>query len=276
MFVINKSIDYYSRSDIFTLYPVFDTHIGARLCNEEKLKKTYLAIEKDDKAFWIHGGDGIEAINRSDWRYCETHLAGWCHGESDIIRLQNKRHIDLAAPIASKCLCAISGNHEKYLLKHYERDTYADFCDSLNIPQEERGTCGVLNLTFRRKSKRGTNGNQWRISLWLHHGYGGGKLEGGKALNLGRTMTRKAPYATIYIKGHVHNPPMWFPHATIGLDGKKHVKWGLIQASFLESYLPGCDSYAEEKEYDPPTTGCIPIKFMPDKRRFGFEVWSDL
>ena len=128
MRVLTREFYNVSRSDVFTLYPLGDVHIGARACNEKRFRAKVAEIEADDKALWVGQGDYAEFINRNDKRFSVGSLAKWIDIADlvDLAKAQRDHFLDIVRPIASKCLGLICGNHELAIQQKFERDVYSE------------------------------------------------------------------------------------------------------------------------------------------------------
>ena len=116
MRTIERIIEYKSRSDVITIKPFFDIHLGSALCDEARLKEDIKEITDDPQARWILGGDACEFITRKDRRHVrENQLAPWLRGKNDLVTRQLERFEELFQPIREKCLAAVLGNHEDYM-----------------------------------------------------------------------------------------------------------------------------------------------------------------
>ncbi|NIL98744.1 MAG: hypothetical protein GTO62_16895, partial [Planctomycetales bacterium] len=194
MKVLEREFFNVSRSDEFTILPIGDIHLGAAACDEQRFRDTVARVHGDDRCWWIGMGDYADFINRSDPRFHPGVLADWIKMAdlADLSRAQRDRFLDIIQPIAAKCLALVSGNHETAIVKHYERDIYHEIVTGVKALggfEDDYplaiGYTGWLNLTFYRSDKR-QRGRKVKINL--HHGYGGGRLAGAKALNLQRRM----------------------------------------------------------------------------------------
>ena len=194
-----KHILYYpSRTCTFTHWHITDLHIGHAACDEKQLRADVDEIANDPHALWGGGGDYIDAISRKgDKRYVESSLAPWLRGKNDTIGLQVERAIEILSPIAHKCLYLLTGNHEDMVLTHADRDVYREIvrgvCNASQhngTPREMRdlalGWEGFVQLVFRRGTAENYGGTR-TVSIYTHHGAGGGRKQGGHALPLPET-----------------------------------------------------------------------------------------
>lgn len=262
MKVIQREFKKVSRSDVFTIIPIGDVHIGAGGCDEELLKSVVARVKREPNTYWIGMGDYCDFINVSDRRVDFGTLADWIELADlmDLAKHQKDRFLDHVRPIASKCLALVKGNHEDTILKKYERDIYYEIVSEIKeaAQMNAKDTLAVdyygwLYLIFRRGKATST------VKINLHHGYVGGKLAGAKALNMQRWLWTHD--CDIALFGHSHNT-MAQIESVEGLDRKGNlvqtVRRGAFCGTFLNSVNNGKPSgYAERKGYFPlPLGGC--------------------
>ena len=284
MKVIRHDIVYKSRCAVIKIKPLYDLHIGAFSCDEDKIKEDVDAVIKDPLAYAIIGGDVCEFINRSDKRHREEGMAPFLHGHGDVAQLQIERAVKLLAPLAkhNKVLAVMTGNHEESIAQRYERDVYAELVRNLRRSDGVHiglGYAGWLQVNMKcinrsKTSPRPTAATtQWCIDAWLSHGYGGGILEGGHALTLGRVF--KSYDADLVLMGHRH------VFASIRNLQIRLTSYGLIEeraqvAAFCGSYrrswkqddtikAPGA-SYEQMKGYPPHECGSPWVEINPNAR----------
>ena len=189
--VLKRDFDGVRRNDTYTIIPIGDIHIGAAGCDEDLLRDTVKFIKSKRNAYWIGMGDYIDAINMSDPRFDAKTLAPWIKmvNLADLAGAQLERFIEILSPIADKCLCMLTGNHEDVIKKYYERDVYSEIVTRIKLaggfPQDHQMKLdyyGWLRLSFHSKEGAEPGSRTTAIDLNLHHGFGGGKLAGAKAL----------------------------------------------------------------------------------------------
>lgn len=270
MKIIERVIEHSSRSDWLKIVPLFDLHVGNSACDEVLLKRTVDDIADDPLCWWIGGGDYCDFINRKDRRYRETSTASWLWGVNDIAERQIERLTDLLKPIKDKCLGLLKGNHEDSVLQHYERDVYSRLVDRV---KPDAGTPvmlgwqGFLRLKTRNLMSTGAVARSWMVTIYLHHGYGGGRMEGGDALALGRVF--KNYDCDIALMGHRHKKISISQIQLSPGQRSKKVRERYQVAAFCGSFLRGYSEdevYPESKGLPPLPVGAIEIMLHPDKR----------
>ena len=232
-------------------------------------------VARRNNAVFVTGN--CDYINRKDRRHKETSLASYLHGIDDIARMQRDRVISILEPIKDKCLGLLRGNHEGDFLKYYEVDIYASMVDRLRIDHKAKIMLGIqgfiiLRLSRRSKGAKRAMGESWPIKIYCHHGYGGGRLEGGHALALGRMF--KDYNCDIGLMGHRHVKQV-LPRVqtTVTRDGRVYDRYqvGAFCGSFLKSYSEA-EVYAEEKGLPALPLGPIRIRLWPAQRKIEVTV----
>jgi hypothetical protein len=289
MITLTKQVYYGSRSDVVRLYYLTDLHLGAKACDEQQLARDIKAIADDPNAYWIGGGDYVEAICQvGDKRYRPSVLAKWALGFDDVMGAQRDKAVEYLAPIAHKCLGLVKGNHENGAERFYARNLYWEIvlgiAKAANKPPESLavGVNGFISIHFRRGSEAHYH-DVWRMNIFVHHGYGGGRLPGGHALTLGRVLGDFD--CDLALLGHRHVQAVITKMIT--RPGGKKSTAAVLQpriGAFVPSYLRAfitpssdkqpLDSYAEEFGLPPLPVGTTPVLITPDKHAFGIMTSS--
>lgn len=288
MRTIEKVIYHTSRKDTFRLWHLTDLHLGARACDEKLLKQHVAEIAADPNAYWIGGGDYVDAICQAgDRRFNVATLSKWVidawHNDQDVdtMGIEVNYFLDLFAPIWHKCLALGSGNHEYMAERFYARNIYMDIVRRAAplvgvTPQElALGVSGFLNIKFRRGTPD-NYGSTWVLSVFQHHGYGGGILAGGHALALERALGNID--ADLLLFGHRHvsayvDKVITRPDPQSGTWKQRH-RVGMFSPSYLNTWIEPSkgngqtDSYSEREGYAPKVLGARPIVISPDKQKF--------
>lgn len=267
---IIKSIAYESSADTIKVVPLADLHLGSASCDETLLKFIVKQIAADPMCYWVGLGDYAEYITRKDPRHKETRLAGWLHGIDDLATAQTEKVIEILSPIREKCLALLVGNHELTILKHSEVDVYARLCEAIRPDPKiaiAMGVQGFLVLRMRR------SGNSWPVRFYLHHGYGGGRLEGGHALTLGRVF--KDFDTDVVLMGHRHCKYV-LPRIQIAVSrgGRiyERAQVGCFCGSFMRGYSDQTEVYSEVRGLPPLPVGPLMLTLIPAKKKIEVTV----
>jgi len=267
MKVITRNFDLSGRGGEMRIVPLGDIHIGAGACDEKLLKRTIDRIANDENCYWIGMGDYCEFINVSDKRFDIRSLAKWVRLEhlTDIATAQTERFLDFVKPISHKCLALVAGNHEGFIASRYENAVYSRIVTEVKnmagMPASDPlgvGMYGWLLLRFKRAGKNVT------IKVNLHHGFVGGKLAGGKALNMQRWLWTHD--CDLSLMGHSHNTSSQKEAVEcVTGAGKSYMqkRVGAYCGTFLKSINEEGSSYSENFGYFPLAIGSIEVVLKP-------------
>lgn len=169
--------------------------MGDSLSNMKYLLERIKYVAETENAFAVLGGDLMDMAIASS--------IGDVYAQEFSPMQQLKECAAIFEPIAPKVLCALNGNHERRQYKTNGIDMTYLMCKQLGIEDKYTPDTGFLFLRFGQND----NANHKRpvcYTLYLTHGAGGGKKEGGK-------LQRVADLAgivdaDIYIHNHTHLP----------------------------------------------------------------------
>jgi hypothetical protein len=242
-------------------------HLGSAACDEEQFRKTVRYI-KENELHWIGMGDYCDFINMHDKRFSLESLAPWVGMAElmDLAKAQSERFIEIVGPIAPYCLGLLMGNHEASILRHYERDIYSEIVTGVkkiggfkaDYPLAV-GYSGWMRLRFHRSET-----DKRHIKIYLHHGYTGGKLAGGKALDMQRALWSKA--ADLIVFGHCHDT-QGQKQAVEDLSDADEIVFrnrvGCFSGTYLKTSQQGVTTYSEVNGYLPLPIGGVEIYMYP-------------
>jgi UDP-2,3-diacylglucosamine pyrophosphatase LpxH len=245
--------------DTFKLIPLFDMHLGAAACDENKLDRTIKQILDTPDCYTIAGGDMVDAILRQDMR---RYMHGCANQEitdalDDALNISVRQAVKKLKPLADKgkLLGCMAGNHEVAVQKHHSFNISREICDRLDVPF--LGYSCFYRLTLKKKK----HGAKFGWVIYLHHGFGGGRKKGSSINNLIDLAIKFQ--ADCYIMGHDHKKittkeeQFKITHSgapKIVTREKVFVRAG----TFLKSYLDGGrTTYSEQAGYPPTSTGAV-------------------
>lgn len=277
MILTERSFDVPSRSTIVDIYPLGDLHIGSRTCAEKALRRVINEIKKNPHAYWIGGGDYLDAIKPADSkRFDMDTMPDWMlEGNSltvreklnDIVRQQFDRCVEILEPIKHKCLGLIEGNHEFSIRKFYNQNIHKDLCKTLET--KDLTDESFMLLRFKRRS--GTS----NVKLYICHGHGGGRSIGSEPNKL-HTMLSEWEDAQICLRGHSHTytilppKPVLYSPETIDLPKELLVKyryaanWGC----WMLSHQTGPSTYVSRACYPVRPLMTCKVVISPFTRRY--------
>ncbi len=249
-----------------------DAHMGNRGSDEGLLRATVGNVLNDDHAYWIDLGDALDAINMHDKRFDPAQLPEWMniYDLVDIAGAEIARYAEIVAPLGKRILAVCEGNHEETLGRVWERNIYRELAEAMGVPDERRlGSGGFidLNITDRRgkayqDGSRTGSRKSWQIIIFCHHGNGGGRLMGAKALSLERLPF--AFEADIYAVGHTHSKLAFTKHVITSRGAREMAMINV--GSYVAPYQGGSDGYAERKLLYPQGLGPVEVWLYPEER----------
>ena len=258
MKLMEYSFESKTRAYDFFLYPIGDIHVGAVNCAEDKLQRLVKLIASKKNAYWIGGGDMLDAVIFNDSkRFDPSVLPDWMlenqSGErvrknlEDMLDAQMKRFYQLMAPIKDRCLGLIEGNHEYSMMKHHNRNLMAEMSKHFNAP--DLTDCAFLRFRFKRGLHTST------VRGFITHGHGGGRTSGAEPNILYRLAADKE--VDFVFKGHSHAYCIHAPIPVLSIpssgamptDPTVYDKFAANWGSFLLTYKSGPSTYASRANY---------------------------
>ena len=283
MKVVTRKIQHADRSGSMDVWPLGDVHIGHRAADEKAFSKVVARIADDPNAYWIGMGDAIDAVGLKDPRFSAGELAPWVRPVhlKDLVAAQRDRYLELTAPIHHKCLAHLYGNHERTIHKYNERHVHSEIISAIKplTPWGDEpmdlGYTGFLLLRFMRGAD-GERGSARTVRLWLHHGAGGGRLKGAKALGLQRIAWSFD--CDLAIHGHVHDEVIE-PVNRVGVtsSGKlyNHRTMAFVSGTFMRSWHEDGAAYSEQALYFPGSVGTSFARIRPWLQEYGEGSYSE-
>jgi predicted phosphodiesterase len=271
--LLNRDFKCKGRGDTFYLYVIGDCHIGARNCAESYLRRLIQKIRDTPNAYWLGGGDVINAVKPQDSkRFDMDALPDWIlEGEADtiraklkdIVRQEKERFVLMVEPIKDRCIGMVEGNHESAISHWYNVDVHQEICDALET--ENLTDCAFVRLRFGRQDKSET------VVVFICHGHGGGRTSGAEPNHLFRMAADKD--ADILLRGHSHSYCIHPPIATLYVPThgdmpkecrakyKRAANWG----TWLRSYAAGAPTYDSRACYPARSLSTLEICIEPHR-----------
>jgi hypothetical protein len=259
MKVVSHEVKGIGKGTTCTLWGIYDTHLGNVETQEDVLRETVKEIADDPWALAFGGGDYGEHINIDDRRFDPDTVAPWVpmSGLKDMSRLQMDRLVDILKPIKNKMIGFLHGNHDLKILNRYFFNPVAYLADKLGVP-DWNDTQVWLRLSYVRG---GSNRHQYHGLL--AHGWGGGRLAGGPALNLERVLRDNT--ADFIFFGHTHRHDYQEVTQRSCDDGGNlvyHTRIALNPGSILPR-----PKYAERAGYAPQRAGYSHVEIVPNHHK---------
>lgn len=250
------------------MYFLGDIHLKNAGCDVKAFQQKVKDIVNDPFGYWLGMGDMSEYIGFTDPRFEAISVQGdeKIQAWEDWAFKQTHDVFKEIEPIKDKCIGLHWGNHEKNVAKYH----------GYNPAKHLAGMLGVKFLMYEAMTriyvndKRGQS--RYSLAVYSHHGYGGGKLPGGHALNLYRLAAHYD--ADIYALGHVHRI-MAFPSVRLGITSRgqysKKPMVFLNTGTYLKSKQEGIEGYEVKIGYPPVPIGCPVINVSYDDKE-GFRL----
>jgi len=278
MEIIEKVIDYHSRTAKFNFYPLGDLHVGVLHCHEELLKQKVRQIAQDKNALWLGMGDYGDCITPSDFKRWEGRiLAPWMKGQEDNIGPTQVEKVDeILSPIWNKCVGLLEGNHDDNIRRYNHYNFMTELLKKANQKGREVPYAGVscfLVLKFRRSFGKGDS-TRWDCIIHARHGEGSARTSGARAMSVLR-MAASTANAHIILMGHLHgqeSPDV--PERLIYKSGKikDFQAVATMTGAWLRAYMKGAPPCYLERWGTPPSKlGCPRLVIEPDKQRITLE-----
>ena len=172
-----------------------DEHIGDAQCDLKRLLARIEYVKNTPNAYCILNGDILD--NATKTSIGDTYTQVFNPME------QLKKAVEIFAPIRDKCLCITHGNHENRSYKNEGINLSYLIAKQLGLEKRYTPTSATIFIRFG-EGGRSTNYRKACYTIYVLHGSGGGRKEGGK-------VNRLADMASIidtdiYIHSHTHLP----------------------------------------------------------------------
>ena len=161
------------------IIPFADFHLGDLHADWQVIKDLIERVKTEPNTYCILDGDMMDcAVKQS---------IGDIYGATLQPMEQLKQCVKIFEPIKDKILAVLPGNHEHRIYKQDGIDMTELMCHQLGIVDRYSPTTALVFISSGEDSHRR---RPWCYTLYVTHGSGGGRKEGGK-------INRLADYATI-------------------------------------------------------------------------------
>ena len=180
------------------IHPMADKHIGDSMCDFKSITEEIEYIKRTPNAYCILGGDLMDTAISSS--------VGDTYGANLKPMEQLKQCVKLFQPLADtgKILAVLPGNHENRVYRFDGIDITEMMCAQLGIPEKYSPTTA---LVFVRFGKTRQHGRPQMYTIYVTHGSGGGRKEGGKINRLADLSC--IVDADVYVHHHTHLPAVF-------------------------------------------------------------------
>ena len=177
------------------LHVMADRHFGDPHSDYRATVDSIEHIKNTPNAYCVLGGDLMDAAIAAS--------VGDTYGASLQPMEQLKQCVKLFKPLADngKILAVVPGNHEHRIYKQDGIDITALMCNQLGIADRYSNTTALLFIRF---GKNNSHNRRHLYTMYVTHGSGGGRREGGKINRL--VDLASIVDSDIYVMGHTHMP----------------------------------------------------------------------
>lgn len=175
------------------IHPMSDLHIGDNHCDYKSILERIEYIKNTPNAYCILDGDLMDTAIASS--------VGDTYGASFQPMEQLQHCVALFKQIKDKILAVLPGNHENRVYRSDGIDITALMCSELGIRDRYSPTTALVFVRFGKTKERG---RPQLYTIYVTHGSGGGRKEGGKVNRLADLAA--IVDADIYVTGHTHLP----------------------------------------------------------------------
>lgn len=183
-------------ADKIEIHPMADLHIGDAHCDYKSILERIEYIKKTPNAYVILDGDLMDTAIASS--------VGDTYGATLSPMDQLKECVGLFEPIKDKILAVLPGNHEQRITRQDGLDITELLCSQLGIVDKYSSTTALLFIRFGKSTRKSNHGRPQWYTIYVTHGSGGGRKEGGKINRLADLAS--IVDADIYVMGHTHMP----------------------------------------------------------------------
>ena len=183
-------------AEVIEIHPMADLHIGDPQSDYRSILERIEYIRKSPNAYCVLDGDLMDTAIASS--IGDTYSANLQPME------QLKQCVKIFEPIKDKILAVLPGNHENRVYKSDGVDLTEIMCSQLGIPERYSSTTALLFIRFGKAQGHGRTNARQLYTVYVTHGTGGGRREGGKINRLADLAS--IVDADIYIHAHTHLP----------------------------------------------------------------------
>ena len=250
MKAIRCDLPYAERIEI---HPLADLHIGDSLCDFKLIQEKIEYIKNTPNAYCILDGDLM------DTAICSS--IGDTYGANLQPMEQLKQCVKIFEPIKDKILAVLPGNHENRAYKTDGLDMTELMCAQLGIPQKYSPTTALVFVRFGKQTQN--HGRPQLYTIYVTHGSGGGRREGGKVNRLADLAA--IVDADIYVHAHTHLP-LVFKEAYFRVSGANS-SVSLVDKLFVNSAASlNYGGYGDKAGFK-PASKCSPVIYLDGTKR---------
>ena len=277
MRLLSKVTTIEHRSGTHLVTAIGDVHVGSVNCHYEQFCKDIREIKEDPNRSVILMGDLVDAIGTQDPRYTVEGIDSRFMNQKalrNLPRAQCDYVIKKLDPIRDQIVMLLTGNHEMKVKKFsakagYEFDPTDYIAEALGLQDVNVDYVGALKWGFRSEDCPGRGGDV--VTIVAQHGFGGGRLKGGKIANMDRALN--GVEADCFLMGHTHElmAARKVRNKIVGRGDKvEHQAHDMLMVNtgtYLKTYQSSMDykqsEYGEVMMYEPTHIGCARLSITP-------------
>ena len=242
------------------VHPMADLHIGDSQADFKLIMERIEHIKNTENAYCILDGDLMDSAIASS--------IGDTYGANLQPMEQLKQCVKIFEPIKDKILAVLPGNHENRMYKTDGIDITEIMCSQLGIPEKYSPTTALLFIRFGKQSSSRHNRPQL-YTVYVTHGSGGGRKEGGKVNRLADLAV--IVDADIYIHAHTHLP-LVFKESFFRVSGSNS-SVALVDKLFVNTAAAlNYGGYGDKQGYK-PASKCSPVIYLDGLKH---DMWAKL
>lgn len=247
-------------AEVIEIHSMADLHIGDSSCDYKSILERIEYIKNTDNAYCVLDGDLMDTAIASS--------IGDTYGANLQPMEQLKQCVKIFEPIKEKILAVLPGNHENRVYKSDGLDITELLCAQLGIPDKYSPTTALLFIRFGKNTKR-TPYRPQLYTVYVTHGSGGGRREGGKVNRLADLAS--IVDADIYIHAHTHLP-LVFKESFFRVSGSNS-SVALVDKLFVNTAASlNYGGYGDKQGYK-PASKCSPVIYLHGTRH---NMWARL
>jgi predicted phosphodiesterase len=188
-------VDLPSEHEQIEILLIADWHWADPQSNHKRILEDIEYVKAHDNCYAVLAGDIMNCAISSS--VSDT------YGETLSPMEELRLCVELFGGIKDKLICVVPGNHERRHYKTNGIDITELMCRQLGIVDRYSPTSALVIIRFG-SSNRDHPGRKTLYTMYVTHGNGGGRKEGGKIQRLVDLAT--IVEADIYVCGHTHLP----------------------------------------------------------------------
>lgn len=242
------------------IVPMSDLHIGDAMSDFKLIMDRIEYVKTTPNVYCILGGDLMDTAISSS--------VGDTFGANLKPMDQLSQCVKIFEPIKDKILAVLPGNHENRIYRSDGIDITEMMCAQLGIASRYSPTTALLFVRFGSGNRK-TKFRPMLYTIYVTHGSGGGRKEGGKINRLADLAS--IVDADIYIHAHTHLPVI-FKNSFFRVSGSNS-SVSLVDKLFINTAAAlNYGGYGDTQGFK-PASKTTPSLFLDGRER---KFWAKL